>query len=245
MAGPETEDFKQHYDRAFFEHRNADTRHAAETILAIVTQVIPPIASAVDFGCGVGTWLSVLKRNGVATVRGYDGSWVDRSLLEIGADEFVARDLNEALPPSEKYDLAISLEVAEHLPPGAAESVVTSLTALSDFVLFSAAIPGQGGVNHLNEQWQGYWGAVFALHAYVPLDIVRPLVWNDKAVPWPYRQNTILYAKGDRLHDLRKQTPAAPVDYLSIVHPELFSAVTSTSIRRALHDLRRAIVAWI
>jgi hypothetical protein len=59
------------------------------------------------------------------------------------------------------FDLAICLEVAEHLPPEAAEGFIDSLTRLAPVVLFSAAITFQVGNQHLNGQWPDYWATLF------------------------------------------------------------------------------------
>ena len=122
--------------------------------------------SAVDVGCGVGTWLSVLRERGVDTVRGFDGAWVRADLPTIPRESFIAVDLTERIPKSDRFDLAISVEVAEHLRRLAAETFVDSLVDLSDFVLFSAAIPHQGGKHHLNERWQDYWAGLFWARGY-------------------------------------------------------------------------------
>src|SRR4249920_1583207 len=136
------------YKDKFYGNRDAQTAHAARTILGLTLELLPPVHSAVDVGCGVGTWLSVLRERGVATVRGFDGAWVREDRLTIPRDSFVAADLTQRIPESGKFDLAISVEVAEHLPPASAETFVDSLVGLSDFVVFSAAIPHQGGKHH-------------------------------------------------------------------------------------------------
>src|SRR4030095_12347821 len=133
------------YKDKFYGNRDAQTAHAARTILGLTLELLPPVQSAVDVGCGVGTWLSVLRERGVAAIRGVDGPWVRAGLLTIPPESFVAVDLTKRIPQSGRYDLAISVEVAEHLPPACAETFVDSLVDLSDFVLFSAAIPHQGG----------------------------------------------------------------------------------------------------
>jgi hypothetical protein len=102
-------------------------------------------------------------------IRGFDGSWVSKELLEIPNDLFTEYDLTTPIKFGEPYDLAISLEVAEHLPEQSADTFIDSLTGLWDFVLFSAAIPHQGGVNHVNEQWQSYWAATFAERGYLAI----------------------------------------------------------------------------
>jgi hypothetical protein len=111
----------------------------------------------------------------------------------------------------------LSLEVAEHLPPERAQSFVADLVALAPAVLFGAAIPGQGGVNHLNEQWQSYWAAHFASHGYASFDVVRPAIWNDAAIPAWYRQNAVLYLDAPSAAALAL-TPT-PAHLLDCVHP--------------------------
>jgi hypothetical protein len=163
------------YPQEFYASMRDKTTYSANTILDIVLQRIPAVHSAVDVGCGVGNWLAVLREKGATEIQGLDGSWVDQDLLAIPRSNFKQVDLSRsAIELPRRYDLAISLEMAEHLPPDRAEEFVTSLTALSDYVLFSAAIPFQGGINHLNEQWQHYWADLFAARGYGVHDFIRP-----------------------------------------------------------------------
>ena len=85
------------------------------------------------------------------------------------------------------------------MPPERGERFVADLVALAPVVLFSAAIPGQGGTDHINEQWQDYWARLFAKHDYVALDFLRLKFWNDSRIEWWYRQNIILYVRRDRV----------------------------------------------
>ena len=132
------------YSRSMYQDRDTTTRTSAEKILAIVQRECGLIQSSVDVGCGVGTFLSVLQENGVPVIRGIDGPWVDKDLLEIDVFEFIEDNLENPRSLGRKYDLAICLEVAEHLPLSSADTIVNFLVELSDLVLFSAAIPGQG-----------------------------------------------------------------------------------------------------
>ena len=132
------------YDDTFYKDRHRKTQYAARNILSIILQSFPGIQSAVDVGCGVGTWLSVLKDMGIDDVQGIDGDWVNKDLLEIEQERFMVRDLGDVINTKRKYDLAISLEVAEHLPSSSAEGFVQSLTNMADIVLFSGAIAYQG-----------------------------------------------------------------------------------------------------
>jgi len=208
------------YSNEFYRDRHKSTVYSARQILAIVLESIPSVHSAVDVGCGVGTWLSALRERGINKIQGIDGPWVDHEQLVIPSDSFAAVDLNIPLPVSTSFDLAISLEVAEHLPEQCADQFVASLTSLSDFVLFSAAIPLQGGYNHVNEQWPGYWVERFAALDYVAFDFVRPVVWNDREIPYWYRQNVLFFSKRERQSDV-KHEPTIP---LRLVHPELYLA---------------------
>jgi len=241
------ERFVEKYGHDFYESRHENTLHSARTILSIVLARIPRVDRAVDLGCGVGTWLSALKAKGASQVQGLDGDWVERQLLEIPQECFKQSNLGERIAQPDKYDLAISLEVAEHLPSSRAESFVEDLTELSDFVLFSAGIPFQGGINHINEQWQDYWVDLFEQMNYVVHDFIRPEIWNDSRIPFWYRQNTLLFSRMERTPDMRhemadKQQIQMP---LNVVHPEFYlrKARSNLSVRSNLGRLSRAIKA--
>lgn len=214
------------YKSEFYCERHDKTVYAANRILDLVLKALPPVRSAVDLGCGVGTWLAVLRDRGLDRVVGFDGAWVDPRLLKIPRECFRAVDLCELDSLEGRYDLAISLEVAEHLPPELADRFVALLTAAADFVLFSAAVPFQGGIGHVNEQWPEYWVEKFAARGFAPLDVVRPHVWSDTRIPVWYRQNVFLFVNRARLHEIRlarsTQQPA-PWPY-SVVHPELYTS---------------------
>lgn len=134
------------YNDDFYIVRDEETRNAANTVLSIVSQIFS-INSMVDVGCGVGTWLNEFHKikKGQCNIVGIDGNYVNRELLTIEKDRFLPMDLESQIELSEKFDLAISLEVAEHLSIGRAEGFVNDLTKLSPVILFSAAFPNQGG----------------------------------------------------------------------------------------------------
>lgn len=235
------------YPQDFYANRNARTVHAARTVLALVLDMIPRVESAVDVGCGVGTWLSVLREMGVQEVQGVDGPWVDRNLLVIPQESFRSTDLSQPLGLDRRYGLAISLEVAEHLPGDSARGFISALTQLADFVLFSAAVPFQGGKGHVNEQWPEYWAGLFGEFGYVAVDAVRRRIWGDRAIPYWYRQNALLYVRKERLAEL-KELPEPADDQawsLALVHPEAYlrriermQTVSGSfrMLRRALRD---------
>jgi SAM-dependent methyltransferase len=217
--------------------------YAAETVLGVLLPALPTVNSAIDVGCGVGTWLSVLAKRGITAVQGVDGPWVDVGNLAIPAPSFAHHDLRQDRDFGRRFDLAISLEVAEHLPPERAAGFVRWLTQLSDIVLFSAATPRQGGRNHFNEQWQDYWAAIFAGQDYVPLDFIRAPIWNDTKIATWYRQNLLVYVRKTRLPEIRVPAGASSPGPLSIVHPEVFIAKLdrAATLGGVLKRLRRSL----
>ena len=155
--------------------------------------------SVADIGCGIGTFLHLFKKHGVEEVIGIDGSWTNRELLHkyIEPQEFIEADLEQPIRLEKKYDLVLSLEVAEHLAPSVAETFVQSLVNSGNIIVFSAAAPLQGGQNHLNEQWLSYWKEKFARHGLKCFDILRPLFWDNPKIDWWYKQNMVLFSAQD------------------------------------------------
>jgi len=190
---------------------------AANQVVPFIVDIFNP-NSLLDVGCGIGTWMQVFKQNGVKKIKGIDGNYVNRSHLfsHIEEDEFQALDLSRPLDIGEKFDLAICLEVAEHLPPSSASDFIGSITKHSDIVIFGAAIPGQWGQNHLNEQWTAYWIGLFNDRGYKPYDLLRPLIWDNKNVEWWYKQNILVFSK------TTLQIPVNPISYQCVIHPEHF-----------------------
>jgi 2-polyprenyl-3-methyl-5-hydroxy-6-metoxy-1,4-benzoquinol methylase len=180
------------YDQKFFDEQSAGSIRSARHIIPILLKTFT-VDSVVDVGCGIGTWLCEFARLGVRNYLGIDGNYIDCKRLLIPQDRFRPTDLAQPFSVG-RFDLACSMEVAEHLPGSSADSFVESLTKSAPIVLFSAAIPHQGGVQHVNEQWQSYWAKKFAAHGYVALDFIRPLVRHNKDVEFWYRQNTLVTA---------------------------------------------------
>jgi len=179
------------------------------------------ISSVVDIGCGTGTWLRAFADEGFEDFLGIDGPHLDKRKLIIPEEKVLLLDLEKPFEVGRKFDLAISLEVAEHLELKVAQQFVACLANLSDVVLFSAAIPYQGGQNHVNEQWQGYWIDMFRQLGFISVDIIRPVFWNDQSVEFWYRQNIILFVKNSALDVKLLSLPS--FHSFNIVHPELYN----------------------
>jgi SAM-dependent methyltransferase len=169
-----------------------------DELVPIILQLFQP-ATVCDVGCGLGTFLYVFKQFG-KKVMGFDGPWVDRKLLNkyLPDEEFREVDFEKAFPPVEKkFGMALCLEVAEHLPAKNADQLIQFLVRLSDTIIFSAAIPFQGGDNHYNEQWEEYWERKFNRLGYKKYDLLRHQIWHNKKIKWWYRQNMVVYSKND------------------------------------------------
>ena len=189
---------------------------SAAVIAPYVASLVAP-SSIVDLGCGTGTWLAAF---GVSDCAGYDGPWVEPRQLEIPAERFHVHDLSQPLGLDRQFDLALSIEVGEHLPESAAPTLVESLTGLAPVVLFSAAVPGQTGAGHVNEQWPDYWANLFSERNYAACDVIRLRFWAHPDVRYFHAQNTILYVRRDRLHDLGIDETQVP----RLIHPRLYAS---------------------
>lgn len=228
------------YSTGFYDDQSVGSRRSAlETIPHL--QRFLRVSSVLDVGCGVGTWLGAFREHGVTDLAGLDGDYVDRARLQIPAERFVPCDLTAPPDLRRTFDLTMSLEVAEHLPASAADDFVRYLTSFSPVVMFSAAVPGQGGKHHVNEQWPDYWAARFEQQGFTVVDCLRPLLWNNPHVEWWYAQNTFLFVKNESLDENRALSEAARQTdrtRLAIVHPRAYQAAHGkfelVSLRRAL-----------
>jgi SAM-dependent methyltransferase len=180
------------YDTGFYLEVSSGSLSSARVIAPLVTALVGQ-RSVVDVGCGIGTWLKAFVELGVEDYLGIDGEYVTHDQLLIVPSRFRSADLKNPPELGRKFDLALCLEVGEHLPAKSAPKLVARLTEASPCVLFSAAMPGQGGTHHVNEQWPNYWQLLFAKHGYERLDPIRPRVWRDLSVEWWYKQNIYLY----------------------------------------------------
>lgn len=202
---------------------------AAESFIPILLDYIQP-ESVVDIGCGLGTWLKVFSKFGVKEILGIDGSNVDKFLLTIPVENFLEHDLRKPLNLNRRFDLAICLEVAEHLPNESADNLIDILAAASDNILFSAALPMQGGQNHINEQSFSYWVEKFNHKGYEVKDLFRAVIWDNVQIDWWYRQNMFLVSKVEHLQQKKIQDYYHPQRVSDIVYENNSCAVKLESI---------------
>jgi SAM-dependent methyltransferase len=210
-------------NKSRYEHsENFHNLDSAHDFVLYLNSIFQP-KSVIDIGCGLGNFLFSFKELGVSDVLGIDGSWVKKHKRSIylAETEFLEHNLELPLQLDKKYDLVLSLEVAEHLDENSAKIFVKNLVNAGDVIVFSAAIPSQGGQNHINEQWQSYWCKLFSDEDYELKDIIRPNLWHHKKIPWWYRQNSFVYLNKKVTINLPDPPPL-----LDIVHPEFLKFKT-------------------
>jgi SAM-dependent methyltransferase len=237
------------YDESFYDFITKNSLKSAKEIVPLVLGFTRP-QSVVDVGCGTGAWLSVFREQGIKDVLGIDGDYVDRNSLLIPEKSFQAHNLGGPLKIGRKFDLVVSLEVAEHLSSRHAKSFVESLTFLGPVIMFSAAIPYQGGRNHVNEQWQDYWRNLFYEKGFEAVDFVRKRVWDNPEVGPEFAQNIIMYIQKDSLaeNSLLKEEWEKTNFPLSIVHPKHYEnrvLLNNVGLRRTLQAMPKMIIEKI
>jgi 2-polyprenyl-3-methyl-5-hydroxy-6-metoxy-1,4-benzoquinol methylase len=222
----------------YIHYTSVHNTNAAEQVVPLIIETLSP-KSVLDVGCGIGTWLNIFKKNGVEKIKGIDGSYVDMNLLlqNISNSEFEAIDLSKPFELGEKYDLVVCLEVAEHLHEDSTEQFIISLTKHSNTILFSAAVPNQGGQNHLNEQWAEYWINIFEKNGYFVYDLFRAKIWDNSNVEWWYKQNILVFSR------IRFENYSPVTKVFSLIHPDHFNdkVLYIKKLEEINHDLSKEV----
>jgi len=214
------------YTPVFYANHHSGSLAGARVAIPLLIS-LTNCKSVLDVGCGTGTWLHEFERHGITDILGIDGSYVQDDDLEIPRKNFVRFDLakHAEIPVERPFDLAICMEVAEHLPDERGTAIVRALTKAAPYVCFSAAIPRQPGTGHISGRWQDDWVKLFNEMGYAGLDVLRAHLWDTPDVPYWYAQNVILYARNE-VADTNSHLAAVQTKPLfSAVHPALFNLV--------------------
>ncbi|MBK0394016.1 methyltransferase domain-containing protein [Ramlibacter algicola] len=246
------------YPASFYAYQQVGSSSSASVVVPLALDHLRP-ASVLDVGCGAGAWVAAWRENGVRDCVGVDGDYVPASQLLFDPGDFRPLDVASPFRLGRQFGLVQCLEVAEHLPPAASGTLVDNLVAHSPMVLFSAAAPGQGGENHINERPAEEWRGLFQSRGYAVFDCLRPWLRDSAATvePW-YRYNLLLFVRHDAIGGLpdavrAKRVPAgtplpdvSPLPYrarkrlLSMLSPMLV-----TRLARAKHALLNGVRAVI
>jgi SAM-dependent methyltransferase len=217
-------------------------QQSPNVIIPLLLELLQP-ATALDVGCGIGLWTKELLARGVDAI-GIDTDWVPEKNLMIPRERFLVRNLAEPLRLEKKFDLALCLEVAEHLPPDHGEVLLDSLAAAAPIICFSAAIPGQGGYRHINEQYQDYWVKRFGKRGYEVYDPIRPKIWDDLRVRYYYAQNILIFADPHALSTSLIAALNSARIVANIVHPILYERRRAPE-NYSLHSIIRYLPFYV
>lgn len=224
------------YGDQYFNRQIEGASRSAMLVAPLICSLVPEATNVVDVGCGTGAWLKEFKALGLS-VQGLDGNPADAS-LKIDPSEFQRTDLSQPIRSDRQFDVALCLEVAEHLPKERAAGLVADLCRLSDVVFFGAAIPRQRGTGHINEQWQSYWVNLFQANGFTCSDPLRPLIWDDRRIEVWYRQNILCFRR-------KEFDGSSSAILLDVVHPDLWNNVRKAPPkpywRRALGRIKRLL----
>jgi SAM-dependent methyltransferase len=201
------------YSNDFYTNMEQGSQTSAEQIVPLLLSKYLP-KSVVDVGCGTGPFANEFLKLGVSDVAGYEGDWMKPLPTILPKNFYLYQDLTEDLNPTRVYDLCLCLEVAEHLEESSARTLIDTITRLSNVVVFSAAIPQQGGNHHVNEQWPFYWSNLFEERGYYLEWDPRPVIWENSQIEGCYRQNLLVFSSNAGSRQLK------PV---SLVHPVLWA----------------------
>lgn len=188
------------YGKEFYDETARRAKNAAE-ICAQVLKKFVNVKSVIDVGAGTGVWTRVFleqfpdirlaqvvdldKRNFLPFNNIGSDTRLILSSCNFETDAFVSEDI---------FDLGICTEVLEHIDMRAANFVLSQLAKSCRLLIFSAAVPGQGGTHHINEQTLAYWSNLLKSFGFSPLDVLRhELKGESNSVPDYYANNCLLW----------------------------------------------------
>lgn len=191
------------YTKRFFAHRG-DHSWRAPIVCSTIVETIPNVKRIIDCGCGDGDLVNEFLNMGLDAY-GIEGTFNCEEVLKMPLQKLIVADLRLPLHSRiGEYDVALSLEVAEHIEEEFADTYVSNLCRLSDRVLISAAPPGQGGHGHVNCQPAIYWVAKFFDQRF-QFNSVMTETLKNALKPWAskpgikaYHQNLLYFARGEK-----------------------------------------------
>jgi SAM-dependent methyltransferase len=236
-----------HYGRDFYDSHVSRSLAGARHYANIVSSIFRP-RSVVDIGCGRGAWLAAFQETGAAKLVGLDGAWLSQNDMLNRFIEFREVNLETFHDTTQlgRFDLAISVEVAEHLQPSRSDGFCRLLTSFADSVVFGSAFNHQPGTNHINLRLCSFWGLLFASKGYAAFDLFRPPLWGNDDVAFYYQQNTFFYTRreGEVFNRLLMAgiTPIENLNFMDCVHPSLLNTYAERPLlsKKAMKNFAKA-----
>ena len=206
------------YDKRYYQSLRSHSYGSATKIIGYLTSFLD-VSTVIDFGCGMGTWCLAARELGINKIIGIDQNPYNSEYMLISSDQYLQKDLRNTIDLDMSACIVISVEVVEHIEEEYGEIFVENLCRHSDIILFSAAIPHQGGEGHVNEKPCSYWSKIFASKGYCYIDCIRPAFWDDNDVAVWYKNNCILYVKDSVYPSIYPKVSICPP--IDIVHPSM------------------------
>lgn len=187
------------YPESFYSSVTKRAQASSEIVAEILQDVLKP-RSIIDVGSGEGAWINTMSHRFPSALdltaidlQPHRSEYFEQLSSSKLNFEFILRDFEkDHTLPNQNYDLAICLEVLEHLQTQTAEQLAAEFAKNCSVLIFSAAVKGQGGTGHINENSLDYWIRLFQQNDFIALDILRPKLARNKQVPDYYKQNMIL-----------------------------------------------------
>jgi 2-polyprenyl-3-methyl-5-hydroxy-6-metoxy-1,4-benzoquinol methylase len=189
----------EYYTPAYYQKRQTSTQRSAERIAADIFERFRP-ASFVDVGCGTGEYLDGLRKFGVH-VHGIELADVAWQICKEKSLDVLKTDLTKTPRLPWRVDVVMSCEVAEHLPEEAAGTLVSAIASGAEkHVVFTAAAPGQEGLNHINLQPKSYWIEKFVASGFA-YDEKATEEWQERNrqrdLPYWWGHNLMIFHRGE------------------------------------------------
>jgi len=231
---------KRLYGHSFYQSRKKATYYSAKLISTFLKELGITPRAVIDIGCGVGAWLEAIDQVfPQCSLLGIDGEWVPKQFISPNID-FHEMELSvtgvEFFPDSE-FDLALCLEVLEHLSDDRVDQILDFLGKNVSYAVVSVAPPGQGGVGHVNEMPLSELKERMGCRGFRCIDIIRPKIWNDQNVPYWYRQNCVLFVK----QGLSISHSHSDWGGFDLIHPETLNEKVVPSLTYA----KKHLVGWL
>ena len=154
--------------------------------------------TVIDVGCGTGALLASFRDLG-CDVQGLEYASAGIELCETRGLPVLKFNIErDSFTEPGSFDIAVSFEVAEHLPSWSANRYVALLCRLAPVVVMSAARPGQAGTDHLNLQSPAYWIKKFAELGCKFEEDVRDQFskqWHAAGVAGFYSKNLLVFSR--------------------------------------------------